>query len=86
MVLSGFDNQKQILVTCYVGSPKGLQHCDDAGHQMKKVVHEDGHEFHTAESITMAEVRNDRGRLGIRGPTWAANGATELLDRDAFRR
>lgn len=35
---------KQILVTGYVGSPKGLQHCDDAGHQMKKIVHEDGHE------------------------------------------
>jgi len=33
---------KQILVTGYVGSPKGLPHCDDVGHQMKKVVHEDG--------------------------------------------
>lgn len=34
---------RQILVTGYVGSPKGLPHCDDAGHQMKKVLHEDGH-------------------------------------------
>ena len=33
---------KQILVTGYVGSPFGQPHCDDAGHQMKKVVHEDG--------------------------------------------
>jgi dCMP deaminase len=33
---------KQLLVTGYVGSPKGLPHCDEAGHQMKKVVHEDG--------------------------------------------
>ena len=33
---------KQILVTGYVGSPKGLPHCDEAGHLMKKVVHEDG--------------------------------------------
>ncbi len=33
---------RQILVTGYVGSPKGLPHCDDAGHQMKKVLHEDG--------------------------------------------
>lgn len=33
---------KQILVTGYVGAPSGLPHCDDAGHQMKKVVHEDG--------------------------------------------
>lgn len=31
-----------ILVTGYVGSPKGLPHCDDVGHIMKKVVHEDG--------------------------------------------
>ncbi|MBT4968186.1 MAG: cell division protein DedD, partial [Bacteroidetes bacterium] len=28
---------KQILVTGYVGSPMGLPHCDDVGHQMKKV-------------------------------------------------
>ena len=35
---------KQLLVTGYVGAPAGLPHCDDAGHQMKKVVHEDGRE------------------------------------------
>jgi dCMP deaminase len=33
---------KQILATCYVGSPSGLPHCDDAGHQFKKTMHEDG--------------------------------------------
>ncbi len=33
---------RQLLVTGYVGSPQGLPHCDDVGHQMKKVVHEDG--------------------------------------------
>ncbi|MEW5814178.1 MAG: cytidine/deoxycytidylate deaminase family protein [Spirochaetota bacterium] len=33
---------KQILVTGYVGSPAGLPHCDDVGHQLKKIVHEDG--------------------------------------------
>ena len=33
---------KQILVTGYVGSPRGLQHCDDVGHLFKKVIHEDG--------------------------------------------
>jgi len=32
----------QILVTGYVGSPVGLAHCDDVGHQLKKVIHEDG--------------------------------------------
>jgi dCMP deaminase len=34
---------KQLLVTGYVGSPQGLPHCDDTGHQMKKIIHEDGH-------------------------------------------
>lgn len=33
---------KQILVTGYVGAPKGLPHCDEVGHQMKTVTHEDG--------------------------------------------
>lgn len=33
---------KQILVSGYVGSPKGLPHCDEVGHQMKTVTHEDG--------------------------------------------
>lgn len=32
----------QLLVTGYVGSPVGLPHCDEVGHQMKKVIHEDG--------------------------------------------
>jgi len=32
----------RILVTGYVGSPSGMSHCDDVGHQMKQTVHEDG--------------------------------------------
>ena len=32
---------RQLLVTGYVGSPKGLPHCDDVGHLMKKVIHDD---------------------------------------------
>jgi dCMP deaminase len=32
----------QILATGYVGAPQGLPHCDDVGHELKKVVHEDG--------------------------------------------
>jgi len=32
---------KQLLVTGYVGSPIGLPHCDDVGHLMKKVIHDD---------------------------------------------
>ena len=34
----------QILVTGYVGSPTGLPHCDDVGHKLKKLVHENGEE------------------------------------------
>jgi len=33
---------KRILSTGYVGAPAGMPHCDEAGHQLKKVVHEDG--------------------------------------------
>lgn len=33
---------KQLLSTGYVGSPIGLPHCDEAGHQMKRMIHEDG--------------------------------------------
>lgn len=32
---------RQILVTGYVGSPRGLAHCDDVGHLFKKTIHED---------------------------------------------
>jgi dCMP deaminase len=32
---------RQLLVTGYVGSPSGLPHCDEIGHQLRKVVHED---------------------------------------------
>jgi dCMP deaminase len=35
---------RQILVTGYVGSPMGFKHCDEAGHQFKKLLHEDGTE------------------------------------------
>ena len=34
---------RQLLVTGYVGSPAGFPHCDEAGHQIKKLIHEDGH-------------------------------------------
>jgi dCMP deaminase len=33
---------KHVLVTGYVGSPKGMPHCDEEGHLFKKVYHEDG--------------------------------------------
>lgn len=33
---------KHILSTGYAGSPKGLPHCDEIGHEFKDVTHEDG--------------------------------------------
>jgi dCMP deaminase len=33
---------KQILVTGYVGAPYGLPHCDEAGHKLKQMLHDDG--------------------------------------------
>lgn len=46
---------KQILVTGYVGSPKGLPHCDDIGHQIKTTTHEDGHQSQHCVRTTHAE-------------------------------
>lgn len=33
---------KRILFTGYVGSPMGLPHCDEVGHEFKDTIHEDG--------------------------------------------
>ena len=46
---------KQILVTGYVGSPVGLPHCDEVGHQMKSTVHEDGKKSQHCVRTTHAE-------------------------------
>jgi len=32
---------RQVLATGYVGSPSGFPHCDDVGHQIKRLIHED---------------------------------------------
>ncbi len=34
--------ERQFIVSGYVGSPSGFPHCDQVGHQMKKITHEDG--------------------------------------------
>lgn len=36
------ERNNQILATGYVGAPAGLPHCDEGGHQLRKVLHEDG--------------------------------------------
>ncbi|MBU0568782.1 cytidine/deoxycytidylate deaminase family protein [Patescibacteria group bacterium] len=35
---------KMIIATGYVGSPIGLAHCDEIGHEMHGVTHPDGHQ------------------------------------------
>jgi dCMP deaminase len=65
--------EKQILVTGYVGAPSGLPHCDDAGHQMKKVVHEDGsvtqHCVRTVHAEQNALCQAARRGIAIEGAT-----------------
>ncbi|AKM82565.1 TPA: cell division protein DedD [Candidatus Berkelbacteria bacterium] len=64
---------KQILTTGYVGSPKGLPHCDDVGHQLKQTVHENGEmTTHCVRTIHMEQnAICQAARLGV-----ALEGAT----------
>lgn len=63
----------QLLVTGYVGSPVGLKHCDEVGHQMKKVVHEDGkitqHCVRTVHAEQNAICQAARRGISIEGAT-----------------
>jgi dCMP deaminase len=64
---------RQILVTGYVGSPRGLPHCDEVGHQMKVVTHEDGtqsqHCMRTAHAEQNAIVQAAKLGVAIEGGT-----------------
>jgi dCMP deaminase len=64
---------KHILTTGYVGAPPGLPHCDEAGHQMKTTIHEDGHQTQHCVRTTHAEQNAiiQAARIGI-----ALDGAT----------
>ena len=64
---------RQILVTGYVGSPTGLPHCDEVGHQYKKMVHEDGSETQHCVRTVHAEQNAicQAAKLGI-----SLNGST----------
>jgi len=64
---------KHVLVTGYVGSPQGLQHCDDVGHLMKKVTHDDGtvtqHCVRTVHAEQNAICQAARRGIGLEGGT-----------------
>lgn len=64
---------KQVLVTGYVGSPKGLPHCDEVGHLFKKVIHEDGnitnHCMRTVHAEQNAITQAARRGIALNGST-----------------
>jgi len=64
---------KQILATGYVGSPAGFPHCDDVGHQIKKLIHEDGnttqHCVRTVHSEQNAICQAAKRGVSIEGAT-----------------
>lgn len=63
----------QILVTGYVGSPTGLPHCDEVGHQFKKMQHENGqitqHCVRTVHAEQNAICQAARQGIAIQGAT-----------------
>ena len=64
---------KRILSTGYVGSPIGLPHCDEAGHEMHTVIQEDGtqsrHCIRTAHAELNAIANAARFGVAIDGAT-----------------
>lgn len=63
----------RILSTGYVGSPIGTVHCDDAGHEMHTVIHEDGsktqHCIRTAHNEQNAIANAARFGVALDGAT-----------------
>jgi len=46
---------KRVISTGYAGSPIGLAHCDEIGHEMHTVIHPDGHQSRHCIRTTHAE-------------------------------
>jgi len=64
---------KRILATGYVGSPVGAKHCDEDGHEMHTVKHEDGKEtrhcIRTAHAEQNAIANAARFGIALEGST-----------------
>src|SRR3989344_2828429 len=64
---------KRMLTTGYVGSPIGVKHCDEIGHEMHKVTHEDGaetmHCIRTTHAEQNAIVQSARIGVALDGST-----------------
>ena len=58
---------KRILSTGYVGSPIGTKHCDEIGHEMHTVTHEDGKETRHCIRTSHAELNAiaNAARFGV---------------------
>lgn len=67
----------QILVTGYAGSPTSFPHCNEVGHQIKKLIHEDGtitqHCMRTVHAEQNALAQAARRGVAIDGATAYTN-------------
>lgn len=64
---------KRIICTGYVGSPSGMPHCDEVGHDLKKVIDDDGtvrqHCVRTIHAEQNAIIQAARYGLALEGTT-----------------
>jgi dCMP deaminase len=64
---------RRIVSTGYVGSPVGLPHCDEVGHEMHTIIHEDGsqtrHCIRTAHAEQNAICEAARMGIALEGST-----------------
>lgn len=67
------DGDQQIIATGYVGAPKGLPHCLEVGHLLRKVTYEDGsiheHCVRTAHAERNAIVQASRRGVSVNKST-----------------